>query len=72
MSRKNFYLDLLERLGWTFVIAAASELIVSQSFDLRTLKYAATAGGLSALKSLGANQLPWTASNSASTLPAGD
>lgn len=80
MSRKAFYFDLLERSAWTWIQAFAAQLIASgieisdaitnMSIGDKAL-VAAVAGGVAVLKSLVANQLPWTATNSASSLPAG-
>jgi hypothetical protein len=70
MSRKTFYLDLAERSVWTFVQAFAAVWLVTQNFDMTNLKVAAAAGGVAVLKALVVNKLPWTATDSASTLPA--
>jgi hypothetical protein len=66
----RFYLDLLERTVWTFVQGFCAEWILSGDFDARSLKYGAIAGALSVAKSLVSNRLPWTANDSASSLPA--
>lgn len=66
----RFYLDLLERTFWTFVQGFCAEWILSGSFDGRSLKYGALAGALAVAKSLVSNKLPWTAPDSASSLPA--
>lgn len=74
-NRKKFYFDLLERSAWTFVQALGMTFLVDNaSSDLSVtfktkLTMAATAGGIAVLKSLVVNKLPWTADNSASTLP---
>lgn len=70
MSRKTFYLDLIERAAWTFAQGFAAFWIVTGSVDGPTLKAALVAGGISVAKSLLSNQLPWTAADSASSLPA--
>lgn len=75
-SRKGFYFDLLERAIWTFVQAFSAVLIAS-GIDLAATDaslgekatMAAIAGGIAVLKSLAVNKLPWTAQDSASTLP---
>lgn len=77
--RSTFYLDLLERTGWTFVQAFAAQMIAS-GLDIadpltnmsisQKATVAAIAGLVAVFKSLIANQLPWTAANSASSLPA--
>ena len=79
MNRQTFYLDLLERTIWTFIQSFAATLIAS-GLDIATpitnlsigekASVAAVAGGVAVLKALVVNQLPWTAQNSASTLPA--
>jgi Mrp family chromosome partitioning ATPase len=67
MKRSQFYLDLLERASWTFIQAALAFFIVTQDVNWRVV---ATAGGIAVAKSLVAVNLPWTASDSASILPA--
>lgn len=76
-NRKTFYLDLLERSVWTFVQAFAAQLIASGLEFTQTITdlsiadkaaIAAVAGGVAVLKSLVANQMPWTADDSASSL----
>lgn len=69
-SRRAFYLDLLERAVWTFAQGFAAFWIVTGDVDGPTLKAALVAGGISVAKSVIANQLPWTATDSASSLPA--
>lgn len=78
-DRSAFYLDLFERSAWTFVQAFAAQIIAS-GLDVATpitnlslsekALVAVIAGAVAVFKSLVVNQLPWTASNSASTLPA--
>ena len=75
-NRRTFYLDLLERSVWTFAQAFAAVLIASgvdlaaqDASIVNKAAMAAIAGGIAVLKSLLANQLPWTAESSASTLP---
>lgn len=79
MSRKTFYLDLLERTVWTFLQAFAAQMIASglEVADGITnlsigekLVVSLIAGAVAVLKSVMVNQLPWTATDSASTLPA--
>lgn len=70
MSRRTFYFDLLERAIWTFAQGFAAFWIVTGNTDWLTLKAALVAGAISVGKSIISNQLPWTAPNSASTLPA--
>lgn len=70
MTRKEFYFDLLERSGWTFVQGFAAEWIISGTFDARGLKFGAVAGAIAVGKALVAAKLPWTAKDTASTLPA--
>ena len=78
-GRFNFYLDLIERVLWTFAQAAggtwlASSVIPSETLmDLAAsdrLSIAAGAGVIAIVKVLAASKLPWTASSSGSTLPA--
>lgn len=78
MKRTTFYLDLLERTVWTFLQTFAATLVAS-GLDVAPVTnlsigqkatVAAIAGAIAVLKSLVVNQLPWTAENSASTLPA--
>jgi hypothetical protein len=68
--RRAFYFDLLERTGWTFVQAFCAFWIVTGDVDGPTLKAALVAGAISVGKSLVATNLPWTAPDSASSLPA--
>ena len=79
MNRLSFYLDLLERSVWTFVQAAggtylASTVVASTALmDLAAtdrLSIAVGSGVLAVLKAVVSSRLPWTAANSASTLPA--
>lgn len=65
MSRK--YLDLLERVGWTFAQTAGGVILVSQGFGADVWKAAAVAGGLSAVKCLVAFRVG--SPESAATLP---
>ena len=51
------YLDLLERVVWTFVQAAAASIIVSQGFGVEVWKVAAVAGGLAVVKCVVAFQV---------------
>lgn len=78
---KNFYLDLIERSGWSFAQGfvgsyageAFIEAVTSAGFALSvTERFSIALGtGLAAVaKCILAVKLPWTASNSASTLPA--
>ena len=69
MGRKRFYLDLLERVGWTFVQAFAAEGIASGSFNGFSFEVALWAGVIAIGKVLVANKLPWTANDSGSSLP---
>jgi hypothetical protein len=69
-TRRAFYFDLLERALWTFAQGFAAFWIVTGEVDGPTLKAALVAGGISVAKSLVANKLPWTADDSASSLPA--
>lgn len=70
LSRKTFYLDLLERVAWSFIGGFAAAWIVIGEFSDEALQIGLTAGAVSVAKGLVVNQLPWTADNSASTLPA--
>jgi hypothetical protein len=54
---KRFYLDLLERSGWTFVQAAAAVAITAGGFGAEVWKAAAVAGGLAICKALVASQI---------------
>lgn len=74
-NRKAFYFDMLERALWTFVQAAAGtwvgDAITDVSLPWRSkLAIATGAGGIAVVKSFMAAQMPWTAVDSASTLPA--
>jgi hypothetical protein len=77
--RKTFYLDLAERALWTFAQSVAGTWLASSVvattalMDLAAsdrLSIALGAGLVSVAKVLVASQLPWTATNSGSTLPA--
>jgi hypothetical protein len=46
------YLDLIERVFWTFVQTAGGVIIASQGFGADVWKAAAVAGGLSVVKCL--------------------
>ena len=50
MKRK--YLDLLERVGWTFIQTAGGVIVASQGFGADVWKAAAVAGGISVVKCL--------------------
>lgn len=67
MPRKVFYLDLLERVLWTFVQGFLAFWIVTGEVDSETLAAALIAGAISAAKSLLATQVG--DKNSAATLP---
>ena len=77
MSRKSFYFDLIERTLWSFIQGFAGgyvgALFVDSLNNLPTSARLATATGtglVAVMKGLVVNQLPWTAENSASPLPA--
>lgn len=70
MSRKTFYLDLLERSLWTAVQAGVAVLIETGIDDFKGWAVIRNAAILAVVKALAVNKLPWTATNSASTLPA--
>lgn len=75
MTRKTFYFDLLERALWTFAQTFLATLFVDGTvgIDLPAddkVKLALAAGVAAVVKGVMVNQLPWTAANSASTLPA--
>lgn len=77
MTRKTFYFDLLERTGWSFVQGFAGGYVgmmfSSALTDLPTsarLSVATGSGIVAVMKGLVANKLPWTAPDSASSLPA--
>lgn len=77
MNRKTFYLDLIERSVWSFAQGFAGcyvgVLFVDSLNDLPTtarLSVATGAGVVAVMKGLVANKLPWTATDSASSLPA--
>lgn len=67
MSRKVFYLDLLERVLWTFVQGFVAFWIITGEVDADTLTGGLIAGGLSAAKAFLATQIGDR--NSAATLP---
>lgn len=71
-SRASFYYDLLERSLWTFIQAFAGIVVVSDAdmWSADAVKAAALAGGIAVIKGLVVSRLPWTADDSASTLPA--
>lgn len=48
MKRK--YLDLAERVLWTFIQAFAAEWLITTTFDQRSLKVGLAAGAISAVK----------------------
>jgi L-fucose isomerase-like protein len=64
---KIFYLDLLERVLWTFVQGFLAVWILLGSFSKEALYAGLIAGAISAAKGLIATQIG--SSNSASTLP---
>lgn len=75
-ERIKFYADLLERTAWSFVAGFAGSYIAAgavgsvQDLPISSrLAIGASAGIISVFKGLAAVQLPWTATNSASTLP---
>jgi predicted phage tail protein len=49
---KKKYLDLAERVFWTFIQTAGAVVIVSGGFNVDVWKAAAAAGGLSVVKCL--------------------
>lgn len=65
MRRK--YIDLIERVGWTFVEGFGATWIVTADFDTTNLKVGAVAGLLSAFKCLMAFRVG--NGDSASTVP---
>lgn len=67
MNSRKFYLDMAERVAWTFVQATVAVLIVNQDWSLDVLKIAATAGALAVLKAIGATRIG--DSDSAATWP---
>ena len=69
MSRKAFYLDLFERTVWTAIQAALAVLIETGLDDFKGWAVVRNAAILAVIKALAVNKLPWTARNSASTLP---
>jgi CTP:molybdopterin cytidylyltransferase MocA len=68
MSRRSFYADLVERTLWTALQAFLAALIVVDGET--SLQVAALAAAAAAVKAVVAVNLPWTAPDSASTLPA--
>lgn len=67
MTRRIFYIDLAERLFWTFAQGFAAFWIVTGDIDADTLKAGLVAGALSVAKALLATQIGDPAS--AATLP---
>lgn len=65
--KKVFYLDLLERVAWTFVQGFLAFWIVTGDVDWTTLSAAIIAGVISAAKAVLATQIG--DKNSAATLP---
>ena len=70
MTRRAFLYDLFERSLLTFVQGFLAAWLVTGDFDQASLQIGLAAGAIAVAKCLIAVQLPWTASNSASTLPA--
>lgn len=66
MRRK--YIDLVERVGWTFIQGFAAEWILTTTFDQQGLKIGLIAGAVSAAKSVIGFQIG--NGDSASTHPA--
>lgn len=62
----RIYLDVLERVGWTFIQAFAATVIVT-GFNKEGLVIAASAAGVSALKCVAATRIG--DSDSAAALP---
>lgn len=56
MSRR-FYVDMAERVLWTFAQGFLAEWLVTATLDLQTLKVAAGAGLISAAKCLLASRV---------------
>lgn len=70
MTRREFYFDMLERAGWTFVQGFAAAFIIhGDHLDEHTLGIGAVAGAIAVAKALIATKLPWANSTTASTLP---
>lgn len=67
MPRKIFYLDLLERLVWTFIQGFVAFWVMTGEVDRDTLIAGVIAGAISVAKSLLATQIG--DKNSAATLP---
>lgn len=65
MKRK--YLDLVERVTWTFVQGFAATWLITTEFDQTALKVGAVAGVISAVKCIAAFQVG--NGDSASTAP---
>lgn len=70
MPKRVFYYDLIERTLWTGAQAALGFWIDYEASGEFTYRGALYAAGIAIAKALLVNQLPWTAPNSASTLPA--
>lgn len=68
-GRKRFYLDLLERVSWTAIQAAAAAVLIT-GFGVDSLKIAGAAAGASVLKCLLASRVG--DSDSAAALPGVD
>ena len=64
------YLDILERVTWTAIQAAAAEWLVTQGFDMQTLKLAGAAAVVAAVKCVVATRVG--DSDSAAALPGVD
>ena len=64
---RRFYLDLAERVAWTFVQGFAAEWIVTAGADLGSVKVAAVAAAVSVAKCLLATRVG--EEDSAATLP---
>lgn len=64
---KVFYLDLFERVAWTFVQGFCAFWIITGDVDATTFAGAAVAGGISVAKALIATRIG--EKNSAATLP---
>lgn len=70
MDKRAYLYDLIERTAWTAFQAALGFYIDYSASGEVTWKGAAYAAAIAAAKSLLAPRLPWTADDSASTLPA--
>ena len=64
------YLDIIERVAWTAIQAAAAEWLVTQGFDAQTLKLAGAAALAAAVKCVLATRIG--DSQSAAALPGVD